>query len=579
MRWFVEVATLSSGGAATKVTVDAPGWQAALSQVRTSRADTAPLSSFTIEVLSEGYRATNAAARVRYQVTRAPDDAAVTADAPPPSVPPPSSAPISTPASIAASAMRRSAKTVPIGARTTAAVVAAAADAVSPPPPPGAVNAPAVSAAPAAPASSAAKAPSVPPAAAPRPTAPPRPKPTIGKEHGEVFFRRGEDPNSKAPLTYRELAVVVPVGTTTTIAGAAAHVHLDLVRWELDQAHAPAGRLVQLAIFDHRWEKRPERPPIVTLKWKDWSPEPIVTFPSASHSGAAPPNPTAELTPATRAPSRPRMDAVGVSAEIAAAALVEAPLPKSIPPAAAAPSVPIAPVVPSAPVAPPVATASSAPPIAAPVAAPIAAPTASAAPVAPALAAKIPTASRAKRPEDLMADLFEAMHDLHFLRDALEGADFILDLLRDKLPSKVAIIHFYDINQKTFVIVKARAPVSSILGMREREGDGLLTTAVKKGNGLLLDAINDARWARDRYVAAGHEPQSIVLVPVKQGQRYLGAIEVADHVDGQPFSEAELHGITYIGEQFGEFVAERGVKLTAADTGGFAALDAGGRRP
>ena len=178
-----------------------------------------------------------------------------------------------------------------------------------------------------------------------------------------------------------------------------------------------------------------------------------------------------------------------------------------------------------------------------------------------------------------MADIFEAMHDLHFLRDALEGADFVLDLLRDKLPSKAMIVHLYDINQKTFVVVKARVPGTGVVGMREREGDGLLTSAARTGKGVLLDTASDQRWSKERFQAAGHEPRSLMIAPVRQGQRYLGAIEVADHVDGQPFSETELYGVTYIAEQFGEFVAERGVKLTSADTGGFGALDASGRRP
>ena len=31
------------------------------------------------------------------------------------------------------------------------------------------------------------------------------------------------------------------------------------------------------------------------------------------------------------------------------------------------------------------------------------------------------------------------MHDLHFLPDALAGADFVLSLMLDKLPSAVAV--------------------------------------------------------------------------------------------------------------------------------------------
>jgi hypothetical protein len=43
--------------------------------------------------------------------------------------------------------------------------------------------------------------------------------------------------------------------------------------------------------------------------------------------------------------------------------------------------------------------------------------------------------------------------------------------------------------------------------------------------------------------------------------RFLGAIELLDPIDGAPFTDDEGHALSYIGEQFGEFVASRGVLL------------------
>ena len=65
------------------------------------------------------------------------------------------------------------------------------------------------------------------------------------------------------------------------------------------------------------------------------------------------------------------------------------------------------------------------------------------------------------RSEDLIADLFEAMHDLHFLRDPLEGADFVLGLVMAKLPSTVGLVHFYDIDAREFVVVRTIGPGAS----------------------------------------------------------------------------------------------------------------------
>src|SRR5690606_3155424 len=41
---------------------------------------------------------------------------------------------------------------------------------------------------------------------------------------------------------------------------------------------APTGRLVKLAIFDHAFDGRPARPPLLTLEWADWREEPVTTF-------------------------------------------------------------------------------------------------------------------------------------------------------------------------------------------------------------------------------------------------------------------------------------------------------------
>ncbi|MBI2390803.1 MAG: hypothetical protein HYV09_14530, partial [Deltaproteobacteria bacterium] len=116
MRWFVEVSSLSPGAPAQRLTVEAATWQGALAQGRSSARDTAPLSNFTIEVLADGYRATNALARTRYMVSRAPDDAPLVNEPvslQPASIPPPDS---KSPAATAASALGRRSRAP--GART-----------------------------------------------------------------------------------------------------------------------------------------------------------------------------------------------------------------------------------------------------------------------------------------------------------------------------------------------------------------------------------------------------------------------------------------------------------------------------
>lgn len=181
-----------------------------------------------------------------------------------------------------------------------------------------------------------------------------------------------------------------------------------------------------------------------------------------------------------------------------------------------------------------------------------------------------------------MSEMFEAMHDVHFMQNALEGADFVLELLREKIPTRVALVHFYDINSKEFVVVKARAPQGAVLSTRSKEGTGLVGAALKTGKPLVVaDAANDTRWTRERYSQAGHaSPGQIVVVPMKSGARYLGALEIADHDDGGPLGEAEVHALAYVADQFAEFVNERGVLLSTGDsTGSFQVIEPSAASP
>ena len=103
--------------------------------------------------------------------------------------------------------------------------------------------------------------------------------------------------------------------------------------------------------------------------------------------------------------------------------------------------------------------------------------------------------------DDLITTLFEAMHDLHFLRDPLEGADFVLGLVMDKLPCTVALVHFYDINAREFVVVRAVGPgaAQSGAGAHPRE-DPLVAEAMHKRRSVVIaEASGDERIQKGRW--------------------------------------------------------------------------------
>jgi hypothetical protein len=148
------------------------------------------------------------------------------------------------------------------------------------------------------------------------------------------------------------------------------------------------------------------------------------------------------------------------------------------------------------------------------------------------------------------------MFDLFFTNDAIEGARFCLTLLREKLPSRLAFVHLYDINTREFVTVgtDGEGAEAQLLG-RYGESDPLFAAATKKRRALVVNGLvpEVARFA------AATSVKSIVVAPVMDGGRFLGAIELVNPVDDMPFTDREGHAVTYVCERFAEFVAARGV--------------------
>ena len=420
----------------------------------------------------------------------------------------------------------------------------------------------------------------------------------------ELLFQRSEDPSAASPLTYREAAWAVPEGTSVGAAVRLLAGMFEGVRAAL--AGVKPGKLVYMAIFDHHFVGKPTRPPLATLTWKDWKDqgqgpeirrqgEPRTSFQppplaiSDSFIPAAVPQPGVAVPPPPAAPS----GAMAPSSGSVPAAAAPVPVASAQPPAAAAAPVTAAPGTPAA------AMAAGAEPLSAPPdenSAPSMAASASASPGAPSSSAQdaapgapmlvivpepvtpLPViapdatarASAPARPApvrlsgvELIADLFECMHDLHFLPDALAGADFVLSLMLDKLPSASALVHFYDIDAREFVVVRAVGPgAAKVMQIRTNEKEPLIAEAMRKQRAVVLgDAAGDARAQNGRWALVGEPPRTLVCAPVEQGGRFLGLLELSNPIDGQPFHEGDGHALTYIGEQFAEFLAARGVIL------------------
>ena len=380
---------------------------------------------------------------------------------------------------------------------------------------------------------------------------------------------REDNPSERSPLSYREYVYVVEQGTSDEDARRLILERFESVQKNLLQARP--GKLINLAIFDHVFAGRPLRRPLVTLTWKDWKNEaPELQFPARDNVSMVPPSaslPAGPRIPSARPP--PTIASVSESSPPASApasapatkvSATPEPAPKATSPAPAPVVVKAAP----APAASPAPSSAATPSSASPPASAKPAPAPAVVPRPTVTTVKSAQAAPKKRlsGEDLLTELFEAFNDLHFLRDAIEGAEFVLALTLEKLPSAVGMVSFFDMNKREFVIVRQTGGRNRAVGQRQPERAPIAGAAMRTRHAVVVSDPAEAKAATDeRFKAIGVEIRSLICAPVELSGRYLGLIELVNPLDGSLFNEGDGNALTYIGQQFAEFAAARGVMI------------------
>jgi hypothetical protein len=177
------------------------------------------------------------------------------------------------------------------------------------------------------------------------------------------------------------------------------------------------------------------------------------------------------------------------------------------------------------------------------------------------------TAKRRASGEELLADVFQEMHQLAFCADSLDAASFTLALALEKLASDAGIVHLYDIDRREFVVVSAAGPgILSLCGLRTSESDPLAAEALRtRGAVLVHNAEADLRAQAPRWGAvrsALAEPlRCIACARAAQAGRFLGLLELCNGEGTGAFEAGDEHALSYLAERFTEFVAAHGVTL------------------
>jgi hypothetical protein len=164
--------------------------------------------------------------------------------------------------------------------------------------------------------------------------------------------------------------------------------------------------------------------------------------------------------------------------------------------------------------------------------------------------------------DQLLADLFELMSELHYLSDALEGAAHVLAVALEKLPSDVGMVSLFDLDRREYVVVRQTGGKRSALLLRGPETAPITAQAMRtKKPALVSDGFElpdslDVRWQE-----TGVDPQSYLCGPVEMAGRTLGLVELLNPRDGRDFEAGDANALGYICSQYAEFLDKHGVML------------------
>jgi len=163
--------------------------------------------------------------------------------------------------------------------------------------------------------------------------------------------------------------------------------------------------------------------------------------------------------------------------------------------------------------------------------------------------------------DELLGDLFDAMGDLYFLASTLEGANFVLSLAMDKIPCTYGVVHFFDIDKREFIVSRAIGSSADLLTTRTPAREGLAAEVMNKRRAVVIadagaQAKPFAHWER-----LGGKVKSAVVAPVALGGRWMGMLELVNPKDGKPFVEGDGYALSYMAEQFAEFLGQRGLVI------------------
>jgi hypothetical protein len=161
---------------------------------------------------------------------------------------------------------------------------------------------------------------------------------------------------------------------------------------------------------------------------------------------------------------------------------------------------------------------------------------------------------------DPLLSVIEALHALRRIDDVVEGAALVLKTALSAIPSAAGLVHLADTGAREFVVVAAAGTRNTeLVGARTPESDLLLDKALRDTDSLVVPQ-GSLELATTRFGLVSPE-RSVLCAPAQYDGQKLGAIELVDPQRTATFTAADRHAMTYVGERFAEFLADRSISF------------------
>jgi hypothetical protein len=168
-------------------------------------------------------------------------------------------------------------------------------------------------------------------------------------------------------------------------------------------------------------------------------------------------------------------------------------------------------------------------------------------------------------PDDRLASVFEALHELAQLRTPAEGLEFIVNLLETTVPSAAVSACLYDINTDELRFVALTGPgAESRRGTAVKRSQGLFGLAARAEHTALVirDVEQEPAYDPDVDGRPGLDTRSVLLRQVVHEGRLMGMLQLINRSNGA-FSAPDVHLVNYTADRLAEFLRDARLRARA----------------